>query len=144
MKTKLIEHPVDRIQIMVKSYLECASWADKPEEALTWNDKFPQDFSKIAKEKALHDCIMFYLNIQLGQIGNLNFSSVNLANKKTLSHLGSDFWLTRNFHGSGFWEGNDYWSDEDGMELTRICQENFEILNMYVSELSNQIEFEQG
>lgn len=141
MATKLISE--DRIKIITDSYLNCASWVDKPYELLTWNDKFTQEFSKYAKEKASHDCTMLYMNIQLCQIDN-GLSSVNLSNKETLSHLGADFWLTRNFHSAGFWEGNDYWSDKDGQELTRICQENFERLGIYISEKTNQIEFEQG
>jgi hypothetical protein len=40
--------------------------------------------------------------------------------------LGHDFWLTRNGHGCGFWDGDYDWLDRDGIEvghaLTRITR----------------------
>ncbi len=133
----------ENIKIMVKSYLECASWVDRPDESLTWNDKFSQDFSQMAKDEAFHDCTMFYLNIELGKIGNLYFNTIDLSNQKTLEQLGHDFWLTRNGHGAGFWDGkdNNEWSLEDGDKLTEICNNNFKELSLWIND-DNQVEFE--
>lgn len=36
--------------------------------------------------------------------------------KSDLSRAGHDFWLTRNHHGAGFWDGD--WEDEAGKILT--------------------------
>jgi hypothetical protein len=38
-----------------------------------------------------------------------------------LEQVGHDFWLTRNGHGCGFWNG-DY-EEEIGEKLTEICEE---------------------
>ncbi len=39
------------------------------------------------------------------------------------SHIAHDFWLTRNGHGAGYWDG-DYDGDDDevGKELTTACE----------------------
>ena len=42
-----------------------------------------------------------------------------------------DFWLTRNGHGAGFWDG-DY-DDEVGTELTKIAH-TFKELDCYVGD----------
>jgi hypothetical protein len=38
---------------------------------------------------------------------------------QTLAQLGHDFWLTRNWHGAGFWDRN---LDELGEQLTHLAQ----------------------
>jgi len=47
------------------------------------------------------------------------------------SDLMHDFWLTRNGHGAGFWDG-DY-PDELGEALTKVCKE-FSEVNIWVDE----------
>lgn len=48
-----------------------------------------------------------------------------------VEHAGHDFWLTRNGHGCGFWDGD--WPEEAGGRLTRAC-EAFGEINLYVSD----------
>jgi len=36
-----------------------------------------------------------------------------------LERAGHDFWLTRNRHGCGFWDGD--WPDDPGQRLTEAC-----------------------
>ena len=48
-----------------------------------------------------------------------------------LEHVGHDFWLTRNGHGAGFWDG-DY-EKELGKKLTEISKE-FGASDMYVGD----------
>ncbi len=38
---------------------------------------------------------------------------------------GHDFWLTRNRHGAGFWDGD--WDKEVGKRLTESCREFGEV-----------------
>jgi len=42
-----------------------------------------------------------------------------------------DFWLTRNGHGAGFWDGD--WDDETGKRLTTISKKYVEI-DLYVGD----------
>jgi len=44
---------------------------------------------------------------------------------------GHDFWLTRNGHGAGFWDGD--WQEPAGAELSKASKAFGEI-NLYVSD----------
>lgn len=44
---------------------------------------------------------------------------------------GHDFWLTRNGHGAGFWDGD--WEKEVGARLTKAC-EAFGKVDLYVGD----------
>ena len=48
-----------------------------------------------------------------------------------LSLAGHDFWLTRNGHGSGFWDGD--WDDEIGKRLTK-SSETYGEFTLYVGD----------
>jgi hypothetical protein len=50
--------------------------------------------------------------------------------------IGHNFWLTRNYHGAGFWDGR---CPDIGDELTTICHKFFPELHPYVSD-SRQVE----
>lgn len=89
----------------VTAYLECAIFADHPEES---DGEFEvHDFAPEAVAKAEQECLEF---IQ----GNL----VLLAGLDE-SQCGHDFWLTRNGHGAGFW---DRGLGERGRALTKACK----------------------
>lgn len=45
---------------------------------------------------------------------------------------GHDFWLTRNGHGAGFWDGTE-WDDDDGAILTNACKAWHEV-SLYVGD----------
>ena len=45
-----------------------------------------------------------------------------------LDQAGHDFWLTRNGHGAGFWDGD--WKDSAGASLTEIAK-SFGECNLY-------------
>jgi hypothetical protein len=44
---------------------------------------------------------------------------------------GHDFWLTRNGHGAGFWDGD--WPEDSGNRLTKACEALGEC-NLYVGD----------
>ena len=48
-----------------------------------------------------------------------------------VEQAGHDFWLTRNRHGAGFWDGD--WSEEAGDRLTEACKKYPEV-NLYVGD----------
>ena len=87
---------------MLRGYLECAEWCglqDEDGEALelSVSPKWSEDSLRQAGE----DCAAFLAENQ-AEIGD------------RLSEAGHDFWLTRNHHGAGFWDGD--W--EAGSRLT--------------------------
>lgn len=106
------------------SYLETAFWSSNDEsderggEPLDKNYS-PDDLNPDAKVKMLADCQQFIK-----------------ANEKDLEGLdpgqcGHDFWLNRNGHGAGFWDG-DY-PEEIGDRLDKSAT-SFGECNLYVGD----------
>lgn len=77
------------IEVVVKSYIECAIWADAPEGAYVWGPS--RDFVRAARR----DCKDF-----LDLLGNEKVDSSEWDD----TQFGYDFWLTRQRHGAGFWD----------------------------------------
>lgn len=72
-----------------RAYLECAFWADAPEDQpdSSWLDLAPE-----ALERAIKECAAFQ-----------EANAEDLAALDT-DQAGHDFWLTRNRHGAGYWD----------------------------------------
>lgn len=66
---------------------------DEEEEREDWDNFTIYDISQDSWSKAKIDCIKFLSKIPLTMIVNLD-----------AGEIGSDFWLTRNGHGAGFWD----------------------------------------
>lgn len=89
-----------KLDKFTQAYIECALWTEEPEdsgeETRKWNI---YNLSKEALEKMIKDCKDFQEN---------NKSILDEANYKASwtneVMAGHDFWLTRNRHGSGFWD----------------------------------------
>ncbi len=105
----------------IRSYMETAIWSS------TDNDGIPLDDSKYANvewsSEALKqietDCQSFQEQIK---------SIPVLRSESGIAH---DFWLTRNHHGAGFWDG-DY-PKEVGERLTQIAH-SFGESNIYIGD----------
>ena len=92
----------------VTGYLEAALWASSDEKG-PLDDQYKQsDFSKDAIEKAISDC---------GQFMKKNRKDLEATGVDDWEN-GKDFWLTRNGHGSGFW---DRGNGEVGDRLTEAA-----------------------
>lgn len=67
------------------------------------------------------------------------FETANAADiaERGAAHAGHDFWLTRNGHGCGFWDGD--WSEAVGERLTKAA-EAFGEVTLYVGD-DGQIHF---
>ena len=50
-----------------------------------------------------------------------------------LPQAGHDFWLTRNGHGSGFWDRPEIYGEEKARELTALAN-TFEVVELYVGD----------
>jgi len=101
-----IDHSTDQ---MLNGYLSTALWTDELDN-LDVND-----FDVESKHKAKADCDLF------------KSKAGSLLDGLELSTIGHDFWLTRNGHGAGFWDG-DY-ELEVGEKLTEISK-NFGQINI--------------
>lgn len=85
---------------MVQAYLECALWSSTDENMNSLDKKYDiAAFSKEAVEQAKKDCQSF-----IDECEDAIESSTFLGCGNKDEQLGYDFWLTRNRHGSGFWD----------------------------------------
>ena len=109
---------------ILNSYLHTALWAETGdnEEPLDYNYDV-DDFSEEALDTAKCDLVSFF---------GLAKELISDHNEENVAH---NFWLTRNHHGAGFWDG-DY---KHGDELTKIA-EKFSTLHPYVGD-DNKIYF---
>lgn len=102
------------IKTMVDAYLEAALFSTTGDDDQPLDKKHSlKSFTKEAVEKATFDCQRFLLAIEMparrtfGEYAALDYS-----------RLGHDFWLTRNRHGAGFWDGD--WPEPFAAEATKI------------------------
>lgn len=96
------------------SYLETALWSSTDEdEARTPMDRDYRvgDFTDGDRESARAELRMFMDRAE------------GMVLDGDTAHIGHDFWLTRNGHGAGFWDG-DY---ANGDALTALCKEFGEV-----------------
>ena len=113
------------IQDFINGYMECAVWSSTDDNGEPLDKK---GFSLTNKAKAAmkKDCKAFlkrakpFLVDENRRFTLRDFSLFELA--------GHDFWLTRNGHGAGFWDGD--WEDSAGVSLTEIAK-SFGECNLY-------------
>ena len=82
------------------AYLDAAMWTEGVEL---------RNVSKACLSQMKHDCSLFQAKHD------------RLIEESTgdWSQAGHDFWLTRNHHGAGFWDGD--WPEPQATELTRAA-----------------------
>lgn len=113
------------------AYVECALWSSNcendpdggPGDPLD-KEHGPDDLSPETARRMRADAAEFFLQAR------------ELIEEKGPSAAGHDFWLTRNGHGAGFWDGD--WP-ENGDKLTTIA-EVFGEVHLYLSD-KGTIEF---
>ena len=94
-------------------YVDCLFWSTNDNSNEQGGEPLERNYSVDnlsieAKLKIEADCILF-----ADKAGDLILESD--------PHPGHDFWLTRNGHGAGFWDG-DYKPKERGDKLTEIAK----------------------
>lgn len=104
----------DKLDKFTRQYLVTALWSSNDDSDEQGGDPLDlnysiEDFSEEALQAAIQDCEKF--QAENGHLYGDNESA------------GHDFWLTRNHHGAGFWDG-DY---EHGDELTEACKQYGEV-----------------
>lgn len=100
------------IESFFSGYLEAALFSSTdestPEGGVPLDKNYTaEDFTPEALETLRKDCKAFYE------------ANYELWGTQPDSEAGADFWLTRNGHGCGFWDG-DY--PEHGEKLTALCK----------------------
>ena len=108
------------MDLNVKQYLETALWSTNDDAGEPLDSNYDlEDLSPEAVDKANEDW------------SNFIKKAGSLLDNLSLSDVAHDFWLTRNRHGAGFWDG-DY-SEETGKKLTEIAH-SFGEIDLYVGD----------
>jgi len=107
---------------MLDSYLETMLWSSTDGDHPLDDNYGADDVAKEVIEKSKKEIQDF--------CKKADSAGVDLTKYPT-EEIGHDFWLTRNGHGAGFWDG-DY-DDNDGKILTEISK-SFGSLDPYVGD----------
>lgn len=107
------------------AYLETALWAENDGDGRPLDERHTiADFSPEAVAAAVADCAAFQAahgdDIAAGRRMRGRDSSTTTAGL-----AGHDFWLTRNRHGAGFWDGD--WNDGAGDRMTATAHDFGEV-----------------
>ncbi len=98
---------LDNLDEFTQAYLECALWSSTTDEDVPMDNEY--GISDIAEETLdcmIQDCEEF-------QKENEQYLSEDSLETHTCSYnerAGHDFWLTRNGHSAGFWDGD--WEED--------------------------------
>lgn len=114
------------LDTFTKQYIETALWSSTDDN----DDPLDATYTAydIAEEtlcKMMDDCAKF----QATHSADIVLCDGN--GHENLARAGHDFWLTRNGHGAGFWDGD--WPDELGKRLT-AASHSFGEFNLYVGD----------
>ncbi len=112
------------------SYIETALWSSTEEtedgetfnldESYSYSDLSPEALAQIVEDcKAFQESMAEWLTDEHCDVADV------------AKQAGHDFWLTRNRHGAGFWDGD--WSDESEKALTE-CSHGFGECTLYIGD----------
>ncbi len=105
------------------AYIDCALWlSTTPEGTALDRDYSARDFSEAALAEVTADCARF-----LEECKTLITTE---GRERALESAARDFWLTRNGHGSGFWDGD--WP-ANGEALAEACK-SFDPCDLYLGD----------
>jgi hypothetical protein len=114
----------------LNSYIETSLWSSTDEDGIPLDDSKYADseLAPVTRERFKEDCAAFYK--QYAKVMNILSDDVvrSLPNESRIAH---DFWLTRNRHGAGFWDG-DY-PEPLGAILTDLAH-SFGECDLYVGD----------
>lgn len=111
---------MDNLNIMFQGYATCALWSTNDEMTEQGGEPLDKNFntsdlSGYSKEIMLKDC-QYFLEI-------VEYNGISLAGLD-FNQIGHDLWLTRNHHGTGFWDGDyDDVCEGLGSELTKVAHD---------------------
>ena len=113
-----------------QAYIECALWSTNDESTPQGGEPLdknygPNDLAPECLETMKADCAKF-------QEENTDDIATYEDRTYTAEEMGGhDFWLTRNGHGAGFWDGD--WPEPSGERLTEASRPFGEV-NLYVGD----------
>ena len=112
-----------------QAYIDCALWASTDESDESGGDPLddnygPEDIHPDTLAEMVADCERFQ---EENADDIATYEGIITCDEKA----GDDFWLNRNGHGAGFWDGD--WPEEAGNRLDK-ASEAFGEYNLYVGD----------
>lgn len=112
---------MSNLEIFIQAYLECALWVthsgfmDENENDLPLDTFYSVNcVAGSAREQVESECDDFLKREDVSPI-------TEKWGKEEYQRAGHDFFLTRNHHGAGFWDGD--WPESDAKVLTKASDE---------------------
>lgn len=116
------------MDIFTKGYINAALWSSSDDNNLPLDYNYNEnDISPETMERMISDCKKF--QDENKELLQKEYYLVNGYNY--LEIAGHDFWLTRNRHGAGFFDGD--WQRDVGEKLTAAAHEYGEI-DLYIGD----------
>jgi hypothetical protein len=114
------------------SYVVMALWSSNDESDESGGEPMeanygPGDIAEETEDKMVADCKKFLDKAW----PILEEAPDEIRDYAQMEAAGHDFWLTRNGHGAGFWDGD--WPKEIGTKLTKLSK-SFGEFNLYVGD----------
>lgn len=116
---------------LLNGYFDAAKWTE---------DLTVEKVQKESWNKSYNDCFKFVRSILESEEYKKASFTMDWTNQELVDSMGHDLWLTRNGHGSGFWDRPELWGD---------CADLFSDLarklgTVYASEESNVLILDSG
>lgn len=106
--------------VFLTAYINAALWSSTDDSGTPFDEIYTTgDLSGEAMDKMIEDCAAFLAKADIPD---------NL-----LPQAGHDFWLTRNGHGSGFWDRPEVYGEEKAQELSALA-DTFGVVDLYVGD----------
>ena len=116
-----------------KAYIECALWSTNDNSTPEGGEPLDRNFSEEdihpdTLQEITEDCRIF----QERNEDDILSGPLSPHEPYTASiQAGHDFWLTRNHHGAGFWDGD--WPEPAATRLDKACQEAGDV-SLYIGD----------
>ena len=108
----------DRLDAFTRQYMETALWSSVDDKGRELDRNYDiTDIAPVTVREMVRDCAAFQ---------RVNWRDIQVDPARA----GHDFWLTRNHHGAGFWDGD--WG-KAGKRLTKAAHA-FGMVNLYVGD----------
>lgn len=98
----------------IAAYIECVFFADQPEDH-TFIDDLDEDF----KRESIIDCLAFYNRIAC------------YLPDEHIEQAGHDFYLTRQGHGTGYWDRPEIYGRMLGDKFTKMAEDSGEVYPLF-------------
>ncbi len=111
------------------AYIECMLWSTNDESTPEGGVPLDENYDiKDIDDNSLRNIIVDCEAFQRKHADSISCGPENLLYtllRSVKAQAGHDFWLTRNGHGAGFWDGG--WEREVGERMSKTCEKMGEV-----------------